>query len=79
MPAAYSKDLCKKVAIKHYGLHQSYHQVAMDLVVSIGFCRSVMNRWHAGEKINAKGKRGTKTRARALTPALLGMLALRRF
>ena len=46
MPAAYSKDLCEKVVIKYFGLHQTMEQVAQDLVVSNGFCYSVMERWH---------------------------------
>ena len=74
MPAAYPKALCEVVVIKYWGMHQSYAQVAEDLVVSVGFCQSVMRRWLNGEQIWAAGKAGTKTRFRAFTPAMLGVL-----
>ncbi|KAK9818722.1 hypothetical protein WJX74_003201 [Apatococcus lobatus] len=55
MPAAYSKDLCEKVIIKHFGLHQSITKVAEDLVVSEGFCRSVRTLWEQGRAFWKQG------------------------
>ena len=74
MPAAYSKDLCEKVIIKHFGLHQSITKVAEDLVVSEGFCRSVRTLWEQGRAFWKQGKRGTKARFRKFDPETLGIL-----